>query len=235
MTDEILESGQGAGSEGTTNSNASQPAGDERPSQFNADELLVQLRATIKEEVGKATQSTKDKRFSEIEKKLGDFQPVLERVGALMKDGKSFDEAQREIEWDEMRKAVFGGQAQPSAEQSTGNTPPPAVDVAKAFAMVGLDLNDPQVSVAMKKNFQTEDEAIAAGVRLSKQLASSPAPTPAQGAAMQGGQPQADNVEEKTQKYIQDVQAARGNATKIRQLREQAVKDGVPTWNIDFS
>jgi len=234
MTDEILESGQGAGSEGTTNSNASQPAGDERPSQFNADELLVQLRATIKEEVGKATQSTKDKRFSEIEKKLGDFQPVLERVGALMKDGKSFDEAQREIEWDEMRKAVFGGQAQPSAEQSTGNTPPPAVDVAKAFAMVGLDLNDPQVSVAMKKNFQTEDEAIAAGVRLSKQLASSPAPTPAQGAAMQGGQSPQEDVASLTTEYQEKMVTAQGNPSLARSIKAEYAKKGVPVDAVVF-
>jgi len=230
MTDEILESGQPEGSEGTTNSNASQAVGDQQSSQFNAEELLKQLEPLIDKKV----QSVKDRRFAEQEQFRSEFQPVLERVKTLMKDGKSFDEAQREIEWDEMRKAVFGKQAQTSAEQSTGNTPPPAVNAAKAFVEMGLDTNDPIVAVELQKSYANDNDAIAAAWKLSKKLAGSPAPTQAQSAALQGGTPSEADVSTLTTEYQQKMTQAQGNPSLARSIKAEYAKKGVPVDAVVF-
>jgi len=235
MADEILESGQQAGSGGTTNSGVSQTADVKQTSTFDAETLLTQLKETIKEEVGRTVQSTKDKRFSEIEKKMGDFQPVLERVGELMKGGKSFDEAQKEIEWEEMRKAVFGKeQTQTSEPVSAGNTQAPAVNSAQAFQNVGLDLKDPRVAVALQTQYKTDDAAELAAYRLLKTIQASPTPTDAQGTALQGKPPAPQDASGLKQEYIKEVQVARGNKSLIKGIQAKYQNLGVDTGSVDF-
>ena len=234
MANENLESGQAEGSEGTTNSDASQGSGDKQASTFSAEQVLEQLRETIKEEVGKATQSTKDKRFSEIEKKLGDFQPVLERFKDLVTP-EQLKQIQKDLEFEDLKQRVYG-EKQTSEPVSAGNTQAPAVDAAKLFDEMGLDRKDPLVNTVLAGLQGKDKDAVElAGYRLANKIQSSPAPTPAQGASLQGKPPVSQDVEARTTQYKTDMLAARGNESQLTRIREQAIKDGVPVWTIDFS
>jgi len=231
MTDEILESGQGEGSEGTTNSNASQSTGDKRPSQFSAEELLKQLEPLIERKV----QSVKDRRFDEQGKRLDElsqFQPVLERFRDLVSP-EQLKEIQKDLEFEDLKRRVYGD-GQPSAEQSTGNTPPPAVNAAKTFVELGLDVTDPVVAVELQKSYANENDAIAAAWKLSKKLASSPAPTQAQGAALQGGTPAEKDVEALTAEYQTEMANAQGNPSLARSIKAEYAKKGVPVDAVVF-
>ena len=191
MAEQNLESDQLEGSEGTTNSDASQNVGDKPTSTFNAEELLNKMRDTIKEEVGRATQSTKDKRFSEIEKKLGDFQPVLERFKDLVSPEK-LKEIERDLLFEDMKQRVYG---QTGETVSAGNAQAPAVNAAQVFIDEGLDPNDSRVALALNgKTFASNQEAQIAALRLSVAMKNSPTPTDAQSATLPGGAPHNSNL-----------------------------------------
>ena len=230
MAEQNLESDQLEGSEGTTNSNASQNVGDKPTSTFNAEELLNKMRDTIKEEVGRATQSTKDKRFSEIEKKLGDFQPVLERFKDLVSPEK-LKEIERDLLFEDMKQRVYG---QTGETVSAGNAQAPAVNAAQVFSSKGLDVNDPRVAVALNKTYSNATDAELAAYKLKESIQSSPSPTPAQSATPLGSAPVAPDASALKQSYIQEVTAARGNKSLIRGIQQKYQQQGLDPGSVDF-
>jgi len=188
MADENLESGQVEGNEGVTNPPVSQTPGDKPPSTFDADKLLDQLRVTIVEEVGRAVQSTKDKRFSEIEKTLGNFQPVLERFKDIVSP-EQLQQVQRDLEWEEVKRRVFEQTGEPASAGNTAQAP--AVDTAKVIRESGLlDMNDPKVALLASKRFATETEVYAEIAKHLQAQRNAPSPTAAQQLADTGGSPQ---------------------------------------------
>ena len=103
MTDTNLESGQNLQDGGTANSAHSQAPGDKPTSTFDEAKLLERIGALVKDEVGKAVQSSKDRRFDKIEKTLSDYQPVLEKVKERLSP-EDFATLQRDLEWEEMKR-----------------------------------------------------------------------------------------------------------------------------------
>lgn len=224
MADEILESGQQAGSEGTDNSAASQNVGDKPTSQFSAEELLKQLEPLIERKV----QSVKDRRFDEQGKRIAElsqFQPVLERFKDLVSP-EQLREIQKDLEFEDLKRRVYGD-GQTSEPVSAVNTQVPAVNAAKTFVEMGLDLSDPRVSTEAVKQFANEDAVIAAGWRLQQQLKNSPTPTEAQSASLQGKQTVTSHdtllAEMNELEKGNDFQAIKAKAEELRQA-------GVPGW-----
>jgi len=233
MANENLESGQVEGSEGTTNSDASQDSGAKQTSTFSAEDMLRVLEPLIDKKV----QSVKDRRFAEQEQFRSEFQPVLERFKDLVSP-EQLKQIQKDLEFEDLKQRVYG-EKQTSEPVSAGNTQAPAVDAAKLFDEMGLDRKDPLVNTVLAGLQGKDRDAVElAGYRLANKIKSSPAPTPAQGASLQGKPPVAENVESLTLEYKEKYKAVPKGPSGERErdrLRSEYFKNGVPVYTIDIS
>ena len=223
MTDTNLESGQNLQDGGTANSAHSQAPGDKPTSTFDEAKLLERIGALVKDEVGKAVQSSKDRRFDKIEKTLSDYQPVLEKVKERLSP-EDFATLQRDLEWEEMKRRT-GLLTSTSPTEQVGNqqatAAQPKSDVVKEL---GLDENDPDVAKVLRES--GPDPLKLAKVAVSK--AKTPAPDPSGAPAM--GTPPAlptDGQEALAAAYSKEVASLRGNVLAVSQLQAKYRQKGL--------
>ena len=223
MTDTNLESGQNLQDGGTANSAHSQAPGDKPTSTFDEAKLLERIGALVKDEVGKAVQSSKDRRFDKIEKTLSDYQPVLEKVKERLSP-EDFATLQRDLEWEEMKRRT-GLLTSTSPTEQVGNqqatAAQPKSDVVKEL---GLDENDPDVARVLRES--GPDPLRLAKVAVSK--AKAPAPDPSGAPAM--GTPPApptDGQEALAAAYSKEVASLRGNVLAVSQLQAKYRQKGL--------
>ena len=223
MTDTNLESGQNLQDGGTANSAHSQAPGDKPTSTFDEAKLLERIGALVKDEVGKAVQSSKDRRFDKIEKTLSDYQPVLEKVKERLSP-EDFATLQRDLEWEEMKRRT-GLLTSTSPTEQVGNqqatAAQPKSDVVKEL---GLDENDPDVARVLRES--GPDPLKLAKVAVSK--AKTPAPDPSGAPAM--GTPPAlptDGQEALAAAYSKEVASLRGNVLAVSQLQAKYRQKGL--------
>ena len=214
MTDTTMESGQGSG---TANS---APTGDKPTSQLDEAKLLERIRSLVESTIEKKLQSQKDRRFDKIEKTLGDFQPVLEKVKDLLTP-EQLEKVQRDLEWDEMKRRT--GLSQTGQEQRGGSPQPAAVENSAVKAL-GLDENDPDVAAILREGGDTLRLAQVAIARASK-----PTPSPASAPAMGTPPPPSDKSPEQVMKEYQGELAKipRGNILAVSELQSRYRKLGL--------
>ena len=182
MTDTNLESGQNLQDGGTANSAHSQAPGDKPTSTFDEAKLLERIGALVKDEVGKAVQSSKDRRFDKIEKTLSDYQPVLEKVKERLSP-EDFATLQRDLEWEEMKRRT-GLLTSTSPTEQVGNqqatAAQPKSDVVKEL---GLDENDPDVAKVLRESGPDPLKLAKVAINRAKTPTPDPTSAPAMGSA----------------------------------------------------
>lgn len=232
MAENDMDGGQTDGTAQAANLGASGEDGVQQPS-FDAAKLQTTLDALVGK-IGEleartnGLQSVKDKTISEVsglKAKIAEYEQLKERFGA---DG-AVEQLELKQDLSEIKAQLskLGSTQVPSTDAGS------AVSVAKAFENAGLDMKDPRVLVAMQNRYENSEKAELAAYRLKKALDSTPAPTPAQSAALQGESRKAD-VDTLTQEYITKMQAARGKPTEVKALMNQYKELGVPIGEVVF-
>src|SRR3990167_7434523 len=101
MTDN-LESGQAAGSDEPV---VSQGADDKQASTFDADKMLELVMPALERTIERKLQSTKDKRFSEMERFQNEYAPVLERIKDKLSP-EDYKEVERDLRLEALEKRI---------------------------------------------------------------------------------------------------------------------------------
>ena len=234
MAEQQVDGGSAEGTATGANGSASDNQSDKQPS-FDAAKLQSSIDALIGkvDELDARTnglQSVKDKTTKEIsglKDQIAEYEKLKEKLGP---DG-ALDQMELRQTLADIKNQLSGSVSTPTPGNGQGG----AVNATQAFAEMELDFKDPRVQTALTKSYSNQDEAELAAFKLRKQIQTSPSPSPAQGASLQGKPPAAENVEAMTAKYKTDMLAARGKESQLTKIREQAIKDGVPVWTIDFS
>ena len=235
MAEQQMDGGSAEGTATGANGSASGNQSDKQPS-FDAAKLQQTLDAlnsnvtTLQARVD-GLQGKKDKQISGLEGKIAEYETLVEKLGS--KEGALQQLALQDqlAQMSDTLNELKGSASTPTPGNGQGG----AVNATQAFAEMELDFKDPRVQTALTKSYSNQDEAELAAFKLRKQIQTSPSPSPAQGASLQGKPPVAENVEAMTAKYKTDMLAARGKESQLTKIREQAIKDGVPVWTIDFS
>lgn len=163
--------------------------------------LVEALKPFIAEEVGKSTQSAKDKRFAKHEAKLDEFESKLAQYNELIKSGVS----ERDAIWRmKVEEKLFGTQVE---GEDTGSSPSVVGSQAKATggtenidpSVFGLDPNDPDVVGLMRAGKGVSDFYALAEKKKSKK----PAPGSVMTSGGGGSVPPEDDVESLTAKLVE--------------------------------
>ena len=237
MTENQMDGGSEEGTVTDANGDASGNQSVQQPS-FDAAKLqstFDAFGATLEELNARVNglQSVKDKqdnKLTGLEGKIAEYEQLVEKVGS--KEG-ALAQMKLQEQLTEMNQALQELRGSAST-QPPGTGASGAVNAAKTFAEMGLDLKDPQVAVEMAKSYQSEDAVIAAGYKLSQKFAHTPAPTQAQGAALQGGSPKKEDVETLTSEYQTEMANAQGNPSLARSIKAKYKEKGVPVDSVVF-
>ena len=215
MTDTNLESGQ---TDGTANS---AQTGDKPTSSFDEAKLLERIGSLVETTIEKKLQSQKDRRFDKIEKTLGDFQPVLEKVKDLLTP-EQLEKVQRDLEWDEMRRRT--GLLPTSQTSQVGNQQAAAVESKSDIAKeLGLDENDPEVAAILREG---ADPLKLAKVAIGRANKPTPSPTGAPGMVTPTAPP-VDDQAALAAAYQKEVAGLRGNVFAVSQVQAKYRQKGL--------
>ena len=215
MTDTNLESGQAGGI-----ANSAQ-AGDKPTSPFDEAKLLERIGSLVETTIEKKLQSQKDRRFDKIEKTLGDFQPVLEKVKDLLTP-EQLEKVQRDLEWEEMKRRT--GLTPTSPTPQVGDQRAAAVEPKSDIAKeLGLDENDPEVAAVLREG---ADPLKLAKVAIAKANKPTPSPTGAPGMVTPPAAPVDDQAALMTA-YQKEVAGLRGNVLAVSQLQAKYRQKGL--------
>lgn len=239
MTDN-LESDLAEGSAGQPNPAASQGNGDKPTSSFNASKLPEQLESLVTKAVEKAVQSTKDRRFSNIEKQLDDFKPVLEQVKSILtpEQLRQFNEIQKDAEFEQLKKMVYGNPSTSTSESGNqgraANSEAQGVLLQVVDELLDLPANDSRVT-QIKLDHGNDINAYKEAAKKLKQSLETGTPTPAEQPLPTGSAPRPPSVEENMNKYINEMKDARGKGNQFgNAIKEKYRKLGVPVDEITF-
>ena len=195
MADTQVDGDQTDGTTQNANSGLSEGNGDKQLS-FDAAKLQSTLDA-LASKVGeldaryKTLQGEKDKgvkhalnEVSDLRSQIAEYKELEKRLGS---EG-AMEQIEIKQTLAQMNQTLEQLQKGSASTQTTGTSASGAADTAKAFAGVFSEeeLKDPRVAAGMAKQHKTVEEAELAAYRLQRQLASSPSPKDAQGAALQG-------------------------------------------------
>ena len=241
MADEIQDSAQNTGVQGESNPDASQDSSGQPRSEIDAAKLQADLESLTQSVAGlskavSTMQSGKDRAVKDVRQEVGelrtlfgDYEKLKERFGA--------DGAMEQLELRQTLSDIQGQLSKLSGSPSTQSLDTGAggaVNAAKTFAELGLDLKNSFVVDALGKQYASAEDAELAAYRLQRQIQQSPNPSDTQDPAIQGNASKL-NVDALTQEYKKNMLAARGKESQLTKIREQAIKDGVPVWTVDFS
>ena len=215
MTDTNLESGQTSGI-----ANSAQ-TGDKPTSPFDEAKLLERIGSLVETTIEKKLQSQKDRRFDKIEKTLGDFQPVLEKVKDLLTP-EQLEKVQRDLEWEEMKRRT--GLTPTSPNPQVGDQRAAAVEPKSDIAKeLGLDENDPEVAAVLREG---ADPLKLARVAIAKANKPTPSPTGAPGMVTPPAAPVDDQAALMTA-YQKEMAGLRGNVLAVSQLQAKYRQKGL--------
>ena len=231
---------QDVGLEGAENTNsqvsAKQPI--EGAPQQSQELLEIKKALELTRSELKGLQSRQDKETNEVQRFMGE-------VKKRMAKGMSLEEAEQAVVADEQaakkddllfKIAQKVGVLDSPSDKPAGNGQTPTFDVASTLSKYELEANDPEViERILRGNFKTPEDAELAALRLAYQRAKPNQPSPS-AAPTQVGKPIAPaGLDELTKQYQKDMLAARGNRTKLSDLREEYKKKGVDVYNVDFT
>lgn len=193
MTEENLESSQAAGSEGTTNSVASQGSGVEQSSTFDANQLLERLVPALEPLIDKKIQSLKDRRLTDFGEELkSEFSPVLERFKDLVSPEK-LEQIKKDLEFEELKRRVYGEEKRTDEKSQAGNLHSLAGELAQVVAENKLNADDPKVNALLQKYKDNPLKAAVELTRYATEIASAPPPDPSASPSMTASQPATSN------------------------------------------
>lgn len=228
MSDPNVETGQGAGAEGTPNSPVSPQS---QPSiEGNVAELITALEGKFSEQFTSLSKELRGLQ-SRQDKSDNSFQQQLARLEQLTSKGMSKEEAlstmqkeDSESTWranlekqlQDLASLVQGGGTPATAQQKTAET----------FAKLGLDTQDPRVAPFLAKQYPNAEAMELAAYRLKDELSKSPSPSSAQSASLQGGANTPVNVNELTAEYdrLSKNPSAKGNMKRMAEIQEELDK-----------
>lgn len=195
------------------------------PSTPDISSLAAEVAKQLRPDFEKIAQSTKDRRFSEIEKRLGISE--LEELGATIPDNVKLEYRLRELE---AQKARVQEPIQGRVEQQNNE------QVAAVIKELNLDANSPETISLLRGTYRNLDhfQAEAAKLRL-KQLNQKPSDLSAAPAMQVNSAQQDKSVDAKTDDYIKDMKAARGDKLKLKAIQEKYKKEGVDIYSVDFT
>lgn len=234
MTDN-LESNSQAGSAGSPNPDVSSAGNVQPTSTFDASKLPEQLESIVAKAVEKAVQSTKDRRFSNIEKQLDDFKPVMERVKEILTPEQlaQMNQIQRDAEFEELKRTVYG---QPQTGTPKTGTPQGTATIGTTDILntLGLDGNDPEV---IEKVLKSGDPAQAAlnAAKIAVQRANQTPPSLSASASIDGTPPKPADASALKSEYIKEISANRGKRDAIKAIQEKYRKMGFDPGSVGFS
>ena len=229
MTETNQESNSTLGNGGQANPPASQSANVQPTSTFDAEALLKSLEPLIEKKV----QSVKDRRFDDIDKRLGGAEAIMERVKSLIPEDK-FNELKKELEFEELKRRVYGeaptGAPKPSGTQPSGAALQTAREIV---SKLGLQESEPDVALLIAKH---ESDPVQLAIELTKHSNKPrPAPTPAS-VSPQPGQPSEPASQDALRKnYIADMKSAKGNRSQLVKLAEEYRAKGFDTGSVDLA
>ena len=216
MTDNQMDGGPADGTTTNANGGASGTQGVQQPS-FDAAKLQEVLDAvgTLSKRVD-GLQSVKDKQANELtglKAQITEYEQLKERLGA---DG-ALEQLELRQTLAEIKEKLSGA----VSPQSPGTGASGAVNAAKAFVDLELDLKNPLVADALGKQYASETEAQLAAYRVRDQLRNSPSPTAAQGAAIQGGQPKAEPNRDALIEELGKLQQTNPLSPRIKEIEKE--------------
>jgi hypothetical protein len=197
--------------------------------------LLLEYRKIAREEAERAVQSTKDKRFSAIEKQVGESRSILERVKKMtgMSD-EDFEKLEDRMLLDEL-KASRNQQTQTGAPASSGTRNGSAADEAlEIIESAGFSQDDPDVISFLADN-PSSAKLTGKLIKLGIERASKPIPSAAGLAPQQGTVPARPNDAQLALNYKQEVMSARGNKSAVLAIQKKYQDQGLDTGTIVLS
>lgn len=225
MTDKTMESSPSSGSAETPNPSASQQ--DVKPtSAFDANQLLKQVEVLIEKKV----QSVKDRRFDEMDKRLGGAESVLERVKDLI-PAEKFNELKKDLEFEDLKRRVYGEEPKPVAVASA------AIDVAKVASEYGLKADDPEfVAAFASRKYTDEKDARLDLVTFAYKKATKPQPSDAD-AASAPSRPQAKQTltEEGYKKEMLSAPRGKAGEAQRAEIKRKYAEGGISVHTIDLT
>lgn len=229
MDTESQVSGSETPNEGATTPQFVQPSSAKPTSDVDA--IVAKAIEKLLPEVDKRIQSQKDRRFSDIEKRL----EGLSQLGQLEEMGVTIPEAVKT----EMRlRALEGG----TSKKDESVNPSIADTLAEAKEILGvasIGTDDPEI-VALWKSKQYPDtvrghaELLRDVTKIAVARAKSPSPTSAQAAAQPGRVMPSPTQEGLLNEYTKDMLANRGNRTAILAVKEKYRKMGLDVDRVAF-
>jgi len=205
---------------------ASAQSNDERPS-VDVNGIAAKLldNPEFVKLLDKRVQSTKDRRFSEQEKQIGEFQTQLERLDNLMKDqGLSRSQAINQMELEDRLVTLERKLGSDRSDQSPSpNGADPKVDVDAVFSAVGIDPNSPQVTEFYKSGEVTPKNILEFVVK-AKGHEQQP-PSPAQAMPTPTGQSPAQK--DLIAQYTEEISNERLTRSQRLEIRQKYRKKGL--------
>ncbi len=179
-----------------------EPSADSSTSTVDMDALAERLAARMMPTVEKLVQSQKDKRFSDIEKRLDAAGlKELEDLGVSIPDN-----VKQEYRFRDMQKKLEQLSA-PVQEASPGRgATSDSAKVSEVIKESGLDANTPEVISLLSGQYRNIDHFTAEAYKLKMRLANRPTPDASAAPAQSGGSVHIENSEEKKKALIAKVQ-----------------------------
>lgn len=192
------------------------------PSTPDISTLAAEVAKQLRPDFEKLVQSTKDKRFSEIEKRLGLAE--LEEMGATIPDNVKLEMRLREMESRSSVQPPIQGRVEPQDSEQ----------VSTVIKEVQLDANSPETISLLRGTYRNIDHFRAEAYALKAKQLNQKQPDLSAAPAMQTPPQSEKSAEARTSDYIKDVKAARGNKAEIRRIQEKYKKEGVDIYSIDL-
>ena len=189
----------------------------------------------------KKVQSVKDVRFGKMETEVGDLRKAITKYDSLVKQGLSPDQAVAQMEGEdklgklETQVASLLGGNKPEASTGVGELDW-AGKQASILENAGIAKDDPRIVELLRTATSKQDFV----VKLEEQTfawkqadANKPVPGPGTVAQITPSVPTGDG-KYTAEKYKENMLAAQGKPSEIRQIKADARKDGVDVDNIGF-
>ena len=194
------------------------PAGTPLPSAIDAAKVVEALKPLIADEVAKATQSTKDKRFAKLEGAVTEFQNQLAKLKELQAEGWSEAQAMRLMQLEASKQT----EVEASPQQLTGTQKPETAIDEQILESMGLSANDPEILSVFASNSD-----VATRILKSAEIAVQRKQKPNPASIVQtssGEKSTADTHETLSAKLVELMKSPTTNMQEIKKVREQLHK-----------
>lgn len=226
MSDQPLESGQSFGEDAPTSETSN--TGGQQTSTVDAEAIAKALMPVLEPWLERKLQSTKDRRFSQIERKLESTDGALARFAELVKGGMTPDQAQERLKFESAIEWVEQQRNQPARGSETSEPKPArgnaggaqAIDEAAQFLKEAGLSEDPEWVKMASEGFTSSHEAVKAATNLIiRRMLKGRNANPAAVIQPSGGSLPPQNLEEE---YRKELLAAKGKGNDAgREIRRK--------------